>query len=329
MVLSALLPAKRTDRVYHLQAPLLTKKLRRCLSLGEGRWQQLEQWKVPERGDLGECVERAQLQAEFAVPLPGYEVTLEEVDRTLENIAKACRFSAPSVRGDSHEGVDVIDSLRRIYHRLQSREAKWFTRMILKDYGNIEINEGFVFRCLDSRLPAMMKIQDNFESAINSLRSLRFSGKTENESPRAVSGPVSNETNHVPKIGVKVGRTTYLIGRSIKNVVDIVDGRTMSVERKYDGEYCQIHIDLTKDQQWIRIFSKSGKDSTKDRRALHSVVKEALRIGHDQCRLSRNCILEGEIVVWNDATKKIMDFCKIRKHVDRSGSFLGTDLDSQ
>lgn len=72
-----------------------------------------------------------------------------------------------------------------------------------------------------------------------------------------------------PKLGVKVGRQPWLKGRSIKNCLDMVMGRDVSVEQKIDGEYCQIHIDISKGTKHIQIFSKSGKDSTNDRSALH------------------------------------------------------------
>jgi len=36
-----------------------------------------------------------------------------------------------------------------------------------------------------------------------------------------------------------------------------------------DAEYCQIHIDLSKGSDWIKIFSKSGRDSTQDRAKIH------------------------------------------------------------
>jgi DNA ligase-4 len=45
--------------------------------------------------------------------------------------------------------------------------------------------------------------------------------------------------------------------------------------------------------------------------------------------LKSSCILEGELVVYSDKNSKILDFHKIRKHVSRSGAFLGTDKDSQ
>lgn len=45
------------------------------------------------------------------------------------------------------------------------------------------------------------------------------------------------------------------------------------MERKYDGEYCQIHIDLEAGaDNWLKIFSKSGRDSTKDRARVHKYV---------------------------------------------------------
>lgn len=103
----------------------------------------------------------------------------------------------------------------------------------------------------------------------------------------------------------------------------------MSVERKYDGEYIQIHIDLSKGKDCIQLFSKSGKDSTKDRELLHPQIKESLRIGQACCSFSMNCILEGEMVLWSDTSSDVVAFHKIRKHVNRSGSFIGTRLDSQ
>lgn len=102
----------------------------------------------------------------------------------------------------------------------------------------------------------------------------------------------------------------------------------MSVERKYDGEYCQIHIDLWKYPNSIQIFSKSGKDSTADRAGVHQAVRESLRMGKEGCRFKRRCILEGELLVWSDKHQRIEHFHKLRKFVSRSGAFIGTENDS-
>lgn len=330
VLLSALLPARRTDRVYGIQAQSLSRKLRRCLNLGEGRWQQLDRWKSPGQGDLGECVERVQRQAEFPIPPPAHEVTLEEVDRMLANIAKTNRFSAPSVKESEPNSspTDLIESLQQLYHRLQSREAKWLTRIILKDYPGLELKESMVFRCLDVRLPAMMRNQDSFESAIDSLRNRKTSAQHGSHSDGQLM-EVQTIDMLMPKLGIKVGRADYLKGRSVQQVISMVTGRLMSIERKYDGEYCQVHVDLSKRESPIQIFSKSGKDSTKDREKLHQSIIKSLRIGSHDCAFTKSCILEGEMVVWSDTGNNILPFCKLRKHVSRSGSFLGTAVDSQ
>jgi DNA ligase 4 len=100
------------------------------------------------------------------------------------------------------------------------------------------------------------------------------------------------------------------------------------VERKYDGEYCQVHIDLSKGMDCIQIFSKSGKDSTVDRIGLHRALRHSLRLNTAESEIKKHCILEGELLVWNDHDEQIEPFYKIRQHVKRSGRYLGTARDS-
>jgi DNA ligase-4 len=102
----------------------------------------------------------------------------------------------------------------------------------------------------------------------------------------------------------------------------------MSVERKYDGEYCQIHINLSRASDSIKIFSKSGKDSTIDRIGLHRALRDSLELDTADCGIKRLCILEGELLVWTDDDERIEPFHKIRKHVKRSGRLIVTARDS-
>ena len=314
-LLSAIFPKKRTDRVYNLRADGLSRRLKRVLCLGRGRWELLDQWKKCGHGDLGDCVLRALRGAEHPLPCASRQVTVEEIDCVLAGIAKGVRFSAPKVRGANVQRLDIDDGLQLIYRRLQSREAKWFTRMILQDYTPLDIPEAVVYRCIDHQLPMIIKLHDNFEDAIKLLEN--------------VSASADTDVVLRPKIGVKVGRPSYRPARGIKHAVQCIKGRKMSIELKYDGEYCQVHVDLRRPLNQFQLFSKSGKDSTVDRSGLHKTLTDCLRIGAEECMISTKCILEGEMVVWSDREKKILDFCKIRKHVSRTGSFLGTSLDSQ
>ena len=333
-LLSALFPERRTDRVYNLKEPSLVRILGRCLSLGATRAKELNGWRERGRGDLGDCVERVQRQAEMPVPRSGNEVMVEQVDAALAQIAAKCRFSSPAVRNRGNEtdcaASDLDGILKPLLHRLSSRDMKWFTRIVLKNFAPVVLPEGLVLRSLHFLLPELLRFQDSFDAVVPLIRGPVIGGfpsqprKQDQAFYRAGVAKVL-----VPKVGVKVGRVPYLKARSIKHCVQMAGMRRMSLERKYDGEYCQIHIDLGKGKDWVQIFSKSGKDSTLDREGVHETLKKCLKIGEAGCGISSKCILEAELVVWNEEEGKIAEFHKLRKHVSRSGSFLGTANDSQ
>ena len=57
-VISALLPERRTDRVYGIQVPRLESIVGQALILGSSRVKELRRYKTPGQGvDLGDCVE--------------------------------------------------------------------------------------------------------------------------------------------------------------------------------------------------------------------------------------------------------------------------------
>lgn len=111
-----------------------------------------------------------------------------------------------------------------------------------------------------------------------------------------------------PQVGTMISQSLYDKGRNIKYCCNLVGKNKASIERKYDGEYCQIHVSKDAVNHVIKIFSKSGRDSTRDRLALHDTIRECLGVGTSQCQFDRNCILKGEILVWNDRIQQIMPF---------------------
>lgn len=62
-LLSALLPERRTDRVYGLQSRSLEKIIGRALGLSTSRIDSMGRWREPGFGDLADCVERVQRQS--------------------------------------------------------------------------------------------------------------------------------------------------------------------------------------------------------------------------------------------------------------------------
>ncbi|EDN02544.1 predicted protein [Histoplasma mississippiense (nom. inval.)] len=278
-------------------------------------------------GDPGQGVERMMRQEENDTPEDS-GITVEDIDAAVNHIASRCRFSGPDVRRRrTAAGVDEV--LGPILRHLTSREAKWLVRIILKDLSPLTLPARLILQNFHFLLPELLLLQDSLGAAVALLSRdpmKRFPWRPDPDYARLLASFAFSRISL--DVGVKVGRPTFYKARGIKHCCKMAGKRTMSVERKYDGEYCQIHVDLSKGSGCIQIFSKSGKNSTTDRVGIHSTVKECLRIGKVGCKISRNCILEGELLVWSDVESKILPFHKLRKHVIRSGSFIGTENDS-
>lgn len=192
-------------------------------------------------------------------------VTVEEIDELLHAIAATCRFSSPAVRRSAAAASRKDDakhefSLGDLYRRLSARDAKWLTRLILKNYEPVLLNIHSVCASYHPLLPVILKVQDDLAVAGQILDKIRRD--------ETVTGKTDLAQYLKPTLGVKVGRQMWFKARSIKHCLSMLQGR-VSCEEKLDGEYCQVHIDLSKGYDCIQIFSKSGKDSTKDRIALH------------------------------------------------------------
>lgn len=326
-LLSCMFPEKRTDRAYWLRTPSLARVIARCLGLGSSRLAELNQWSRPGGPDLGQCVENVLQQAENYVDRDR-EVTVEEIDQALTMIASRCRFSGPEVRRQK-TAVDVDGALSPLYRRLSSRDAKWLTRMILKSYSPVRLPPKYTLERFHFILPYLLQFQDTFEGALEVLFSEPMDRFPSRPDPILAVSLCSIAIEHLrPRTGVKIGRPEYYKARSIKHCYQMAKGRRMSIERKYDGEYCQIHIDLTNRQTPVQIFSKSGKDSTADRSGIIPVIDESLQVGTSQCQFVHRCIVEGELVVWSDRHGGMAGFHKLRKFLARSGAFIGVDSDS-
>jgi DNA ligase-4 len=304
----------------------LARLIARCLGLGSSRLAELNQWRKSGGPDLGQCVEDVMRQAENDVA-QSREVTLEEIDLALGMVASRCRFSGPQVRRQK-TAVDVEGALSPLYRRLSSRDAKWLTRMILKSYP-VVLPQKYTLDRFHFLLPYLLQFQDTFEGALQILSSEPMNHFPSRPDPRLAANLCSIALEHLrPRTGVKIGRPEYFKARSIKHCLQMVKGRRMSIERKYDGEYCQIHVDLANKQTPVQIFSKSGKDSTADRFGIIPTIEESLQMGTAKCKFARHCILEGELLVWSEKRNGVADFHKLRKFLPRSGTFIGIASDS-
>lgn len=313
-LLSTLLSARRPDRVYGIQQSKLEGIIGRAMRLGNSRLLQLRQYNISGLDkDLADCVEGLLTQTPNAQQAE--EITVEEIDELLHQIAARCRFSSKEVRASRSPSARVSnEDLGNFYNRLSARDAKWFTRLVLKDLTPVVIPEAVAIRAYHHSLSKALAVRQDFTAAISLVR----------------DGSLASRPEDLIKLGCKVARQPWHKARGIKHCMDMIGQRQASCEQKIDGEYCQIHIDLSQPaHRVIKIYSKSGKESTNDRERLHPAIRASLKIGRERCPLKQGCILEGELVVYSDRDQKILPFHKIRKHVNRSGSWLGTDGDSQ
>ncbi|EKG18897.1 DNA ligase ATP-dependent [Macrophomina phaseolina MS6] len=326
-ILSTLLPHTRTDRVYSIKAPRMQQLIARCLFYGVSKVKELGRWKEPGAGDLGQCLAQIEKPHDWE-PLPGPGLlTVEDVDAALADIAARCRFSSPAVQKTVAADVPT-EILQPLLFRMHSREKKWFVRVMLKDFGRAVVDDLLILTEFHFMLPPLLRFQNDFAAAMALLKGplANYHAKPDHLSQKLL---LEQAAQHLkPKVGVKIGRPTWYKARSIKNCLQMVGDGTWVIERKYDGEFCEIHVDLGREDE-IQIFSKNGKDATQDRKNLIPAIRDSLKIGTPGCQFRSQCILLGEMVVFNQLQNDVADFDKIRKHVSRSGSFLGTDRDSQ
>lgn len=328
-LLSALLPERRTDRVYNIKSTRLVHTLSRCLGLSSWRTKDLHAYNRPGHGDLAQCLERVLTTGGPPARPP---VTLEEVDGMLQVLAGGCIFSDPAVQRLPPGSSETRDALiGNILKRLHPREAKWLVRLILKDFTPVQLDETEILRGYHFLLPGILRFQDRFDAAVTLLKGA-LNDYPSHPDPRSERLHFQSAAKYLqPTVGIKVGRPNFHKARGIDHCLGMMGESRWVLERKYDGEYCEVHIDLSRSPdptQCIRIFSKSGKDSTQDRKGLHSILLDALKLGRDDCKIKRQAILLGEVVVFSDSERRILPFDEIRKQVLRSGRAIGTDADS-
>ncbi|KIV93064.1 hypothetical protein PV10_04309 [Exophiala mesophila] len=323
--LSCLFPERLPHRSYRLREKTLSTVISFALCLGATRAASLRSYEQ-RNIDFATAVEQVVSEAENC---PSKDVTLEEIDDALSRIALSVAGISSTSPGGSEDN-SALAVLSPIFRRLTSREAKWLVRMILKSYAPIEFPEQTVLRCFHFLLPELLVVKNSIEAAVTVLghHDLRQHPHAPPIDQRASIRQLV-ERYLAPELGIMIKRQRYYKARSITHCYNMTDRRYMSVERKYDGEYCQIHIDRTRTPGCqIQIFSKSGKDSTNDRIRLHGAIIASLRLDEPDCPFKRNCILEGELLIWNRTKQEIAPFHVIRKHVMHGGRFLGINADS-
>lgn len=175
--------------------------------------------------------------------------------------------------------------------RLSSRDAKWFTRIILKSLLPVTLEPDNLFREFHFLLPEIWRIRGQLESALSVLGS-----KTFRLFPCAPSPDDEEELREaaerllLPEVGVKVGRPVFVKALSCEKVIRMAGRKTWALERKYDGGMPSPDLPGRRDTDSndSRILSNPYRSDEGQRRLVKNI--QQIRPGFDArpYRLSRN-----------------------------------------
>ncbi|KAI8826606.1 uncharacterized protein EV422DRAFT_592730 [Fimicolochytrium jonesii] len=324
-----LFPCQDISRRYHLREPSLAEHLLAVFGLGgTSRGARLTRWKDCDaylgvervgQGDFAKCVEgTVRLQEPEA---GGKAMTVWEVNVLLDELATYARYSTTEggvrPKRGSRTARKVLEDL---FRGQRSRECKWLIRIILKDLSIVHTWRGI----LNSFHPFLYTLHARQTDL--ALTSSRFICLLRDR----VSGCPS-DGHYLPAM-LQYGKPrlhtclTVMQCQQARSPAHALltmqkEGETKCfAEIKYDGERMQIHVEFgmdVHDNGRITIFSKSGRNNP------HSIIRAALgrpaNIGPvPQCEpfegqiTCRTCILEGELLVFDEDTQSIEAFGTIK-----------------
>lgn len=97
-------------------------------------------------------------------------INAEEIDQALLRIASFSSGSSAQVRSLSRTWsyADEVELLGNLYRRLQGREAKWLTRLILKSFAPVKFPDDLSFTSDHSSLPSCLSVSVQFPTPASS-----------------------------------------------------------------------------------------------------------------------------------------------------------------
>lgn len=190
------------------------------------RQEQLSGWRRDADGDLGTMVCRVMRAAENPVCSQGQEVTVEDIEKALEELSSRSIFSSQrhiEAAGPSRGAADILGPL---FRKMTSTEGKWFTRAILKSYLPVIIPEKVTMDAYHFLLPSLWAVQSDLRRCLEVLEGPVFKifpPKPEKADQRGLLEAAAKLVR--PQVGVRVGRVEFVKAR----VSEIVDRKQLKL----------------------------------------------------------------------------------------------------
>ena len=241
--MSCLFPERRVDRTLGVYERDLEPIVQSAPGLGQTRMKELQCWKNPDGPDFASAVQRV-LSAADSGPRSRDTVTVGEIEQVLNRIASRSLFSSSclkaEVRQTNSKPVDRSNELAVVFRRLHSSSTKWMIRIMLKGLSSLELPERLILRRFHFLLPDLLRYQNSFHACVTTLKTNTIKGMPIKPAERDEGLLRESASDHFkPCLGLMVGLPCRDKARSIVHCCQLARGRTMSVEEKYDGEYCQ------------------------------------------------------------------------------------------
>ena len=208
--------------------------------------------------------------------------SLQEVDALLDELASTSLFSDKSFRdgnaSTSNNKRSKSSILRALYDSLPATDAAYLTQIILKDlrpllYAPPSANTSRVLLAYNTRSKQVLtreQFMKEWDPSGSMIKMYKVRAKLDEAAMGFEAGGTLVPAH--PCWGVPVEVPKSAKGRSPLHALELLDtDGQIWAETKYDGERAQIHVRFCEDGEVkIAIFSKSKRDSTLDRIAVHS-----------------------------------------------------------
>ncbi|KAJ3865146.1 hypothetical protein EV359DRAFT_39465, partial [Lentinula novae-zelandiae] len=247
-----------------------------------------------------------------------------EVNELLDQLASTSPWSHADYskktlsRNSTKSLLTRKDILKTLYRQMAPYEAAVLTQIILKDlrgllYPQIERDPTAALKDYNTKAVKILT-KENAMWAWDPSNSMNRSYRARWELDAAAKAFESGQEVG-PRIGTQIGVPKSQKGRSCKHALSFFsDFSQVWAETKYDGERAQIHVQVIHGQKpRITIFSKSKRDSTSDRRAIHAVILDSLGLSGRpgvEPRIKRSVVLDAEMVPCEGT--QILEFWRIR-----------------
>ncbi|KAI0664436.1 hypothetical protein C8Q70DRAFT_947961 [Cubamyces menziesii] len=327
-----LFPEEDTRRKYGMQETRLAQHISKILGVSSStyaRGERLRNWKGEDAlGCLGYEVETVMTTSSTVATS---SMSLARVDALLGELAAKSAFSDDTVRKSSTTSRRSREAmLTDLYTALAPVECAVVTQIILKDLRPLLYP---IPKSASHYASALLQYKSNAVEMLTKAAAMyawdpsgrmavifRARANVE-DAANAFESFANGEGMPEVTAGMPIQIPKCVKGQGPAHSLKVLKGADkVWVETKYDGERAQIHVWFDEDgSPRIRIFSKSGRDSTLDRAGIHSVIYDALGLTGatdeqhtTEPSFGRSIVVEAEMVAYSEVLGRIDEFWRIR-----------------